>query len=133
MPQDETEDVASKDASTLTQNSLEELLKLLREICKKNIHDNLNSSPYYGTSSFAQPHTSPTPDETCPVVHYHCGLSTKYLQYLLLKSITITIRDCHRYKKPQGLNMGLSGVGVQVGHPKPHVNPYPKRCKCRFS
>ena len=63
ISQDQTEDVARKDTPTSTQTqSIEEILGLLRELRQQNIHGNFHSSPQYGASSFAQPHTNPTLD-----------------------------------------------------------------------
>ena len=59
MLQDPTEDVAHKDTPTSTWNSIKELL---RELHKKKVQSNIHSSQRYGPSSFAHPHTNPTPD-----------------------------------------------------------------------
>ena len=65
-PQNQTEDVAHKDTSTSIQTqSIEELLELLRELCEKNPHSNLHSSPQYAAGFLGQPHTNPTPDTFC--------------------------------------------------------------------
>jgi hypothetical protein len=62
MPQDQTEDMASKGTLTSTETqSIEELLKLLRELREKNAHGNLHSSPQYAPGFLGQPHTNPTP------------------------------------------------------------------------
>jgi hypothetical protein len=64
IPQDQTEDVASKDTRTLIQvQTFEELLELLlREFRQQNIRGNFHSWPQYGAGSSAQAHTNPTTD-----------------------------------------------------------------------